>query len=1053
MVRDADNHHPTLETRKEHHEQRKLELKMVHQEGIIYSSPSNTRRPPLFDRHMSRSSINENIVLGPPKLSFASANAQLSRKLDGEPSTPGAVPSHLEDERDVPYSPRSFDRFRTNRTNNEKNNDREFRPGFGRRGLRGEDGETWTSEKRQPRRSFGAEDGDRFRRDGDRENPRERSDRPERNDRNGHRDRDRGDRERDNGKDRARGFDNYNRDRDRDRPPMKKREEGSWLIRDGDNRDNRDSRDNRGDRDFSGRDRDRNDRDRDNGYGGRFSRVEKDPEWMHSTSDDKDDSKPARSIEELQRWKERRKAESAAAAGIPRKAETEQIKAPEPEPVVEKTKSEPPATLGLKSPDNGVDQFFSMWAPTPSILGTPAADPLASAGEATRPLATGRSSRFTSFFGQDQPISPQKTVSPAPTATPNTAPDRTGSATSHAPRTTNEDKEGFQRILQMLNGVGGKSPSVKSDTATSSAPLPTPRSQESQNPLQVRDRMAEPPVHRQRDEARRTPLSQASPGPSMPFSQLMDAGRHQSPDNGAGKEDQNDFIQRLMQSSQAQQRAKAQELEQQLHQTQLLQQQQQQKLIQQEQQQQQLLDQQRKEWVLQQQREQQLLAQQQQQEREREQRELERRRLQQQQLQLQQAQQSQQAPNAHLAQQLQQLQLAQQHSQGPQQNGQGQGRSGNQHSQLQAQTLLSTLQQQFQQQGPQSQAQLYQQQQALLQAHLHGQTQSQPNLHSLLQQHPNQLPQLQQSQQGRQSSQTHLPSLQHSLPNLHTGYGSSSGMPPPPALSSSPHSFSRGPPNNPLSPLYDDGPSGGFNRQRQNPDFNPMGRDAIAARELLVREQGTFRENGLGRDIGRDIGPQTPGAMQHLAGWPGQHAGHGQQPPQQQQQTAAQQQQQSSQQAGHQQANGAQSRGAVPPPPGFTGGQNGQSRPGPNAQSIPSLHGNPPYMGHPSQGPSGIPPPPSLPPFQLGHPGAPGGPPNGPNGPLPGNFPPPPFFGMTGPPPPHPNFPLSPYHNDAPVMGMGGPPPFPFPPDVKGLNLPQGMHPPPPQPSSRFFPS
>lgn len=195
--------------------------------------------------------------------------------------------------------------------------------------MRGEDGETsWTSTQKQPRRSFGAEDGDRFRRDGDRENPRERGDRTDRNDRNGHRDRERG--ERDTGKDRPRGFENYNRDRDRDRPPLKKREESSWLLRDNDGRDAKDSR---GDRDFSGRDRDRGDRERDNGYGGRFSRVEKDPEWMHTAADDKDDSKPARSIDELQRWKERRKAETAAASGIPQKpSEPEQAKvATEPE--------------------------------------------------------------------------------------------------------------------------------------------------------------------------------------------------------------------------------------------------------------------------------------------------------------------------------------------------------------------------------------------------------------------------------------------------------------------------------------------------------------------------------------------------------------------------------------------------------------------------------------------------------------------------------------------------------------------------------------------------
>lgn len=234
--------------------------------------------------------------------------------------TPGTAglssPAILEEDHN--NSPR-FERFRM--TTRDKNRDKEGnmdrndlrtpnRRGFNKdeTETNGETGRTapWTSQ-RTPRRSFGTEDGDRFRRG----NSEMQKDRPQR-------------------------YENFGRDRDR--PNIRtKRDESSWILDDGRDRGDRDN--NRGERDRGDRDRGDRERDRDRGErergdrdgehrisrdfrnfnrdrdhrrqdDDRNQRVEKDPEWLDAGPEDGETK--GHSMEEFQRWKARMKASHAA---------------------------------------------------------------------------------------------------------------------------------------------------------------------------------------------------------------------------------------------------------------------------------------------------------------------------------------------------------------------------------------------------------------------------------------------------------------------------------------------------------------------------------------------------------------------------------------------------------------------------------------------------------------------------------------------------------------------------------------------------------------------
>lgn len=331
--------------------------------------------------------------------------------------------------------------------------------GFGR-----DDGEGWTSvSSRQPRRSFGAEDGDRFRRNGDRPK-----------------------RETPWDKDRPPKYDSFSREREH--RPRGRRDEASWLL------------DDRGGDRESHRERDHQ----------RYnSKSEKDPEWMDSGPENEDktgDAKTAHSMEEFQRWKERMKANSGQEEKR-NKSESpvehvEQVPSPTdpkddiPDPLEAEAFSfsaqgilkvsghetfvytdfngiVPETTPAVV--ENGVDRFFGLWG-TPVPGKSPEQDIFGNARPETKPVAK---SRFTSFFAPQEPVSP---VTPGTPTVPK--------APTPSNESSSEDKEGFQRILKILSetSVGSLGP-VSAPPPPMSSYLPQP----SVSPMAVNAMSPHPP--------------------------------------------------------------------------------------------------------------------------------------------------------------------------------------------------------------------------------------------------------------------------------------------------------------------------------------------------------------------------------------------------------------------------------------------------------------------------------------------------------------------------------------------------------------------------------
>ena len=264
---------------------------------------------------------------------------------------------------------------------------------------RNRDSERWTG-ARLSRTIFG--EGDReFRRNVDREQGKEK----------------------DNGRDirGGRGFDNYRRNGDREGNGEERRHgqgrgrnEPSWYrddhqqgdeeSKDGPKRDWRDK--------LAGRAH-----NRDKSTGGN---QEKEPEWL----DEPDDKKQAHTLDDFQRWKEKMKASNGPVSETPT--------SPEPGPHHERTFSGT-AAKKVETPlvvDSTFDAFFGNFAAKKNDSGTH--------GEEAAKMAV-RASKFTGFFGPKAEPKPQEP--PTPTAPrPDSAKDR-----------SSEDKEGFQRILKLLD--------------------------------------------------------------------------------------------------------------------------------------------------------------------------------------------------------------------------------------------------------------------------------------------------------------------------------------------------------------------------------------------------------------------------------------------------------------------------------------------------------------------------------------------------------------------------------------------------------------------------
>ncbi len=468
----------------------------------------------------------EDIVLGPPKTSFASASASRtsSQPLD-PPDRPTLNSNGDEPSRSERYNFR--EKFFRDREKSDRDGDRqrEQRPGIfqNRRGVK-EEGDSWTSVR--PRKSFGQEEDDRgTRRNGDEDS---------------HTDRDLG---RD-ARDRAqKELDMPQGDNERAaegdyvqlrRSLGRSRNEPTWFKDDDalSAKEIKTTRDNRRGRDW--RDKDRGGLhvgDRDWTRGGK---VEQDPEWM--SSPEREEKKQSHTQEDFERWKERMKASTAPTEDKPNHKAEQQIG--RQGSTSESLKVEP--ALKVNTPlvmDAGLDKFFGLWddskANNEVSFGETAGDGVR---KETWKNNVPKPSRFVGFFNpQPEPSNRQSEASAPPSLPPGLSQD-----------SSNEDKEGFQRILQMLGGANPSSGTTTSQINASQQPKP-PDAKDQQSRLSMSDH---PPSSGRGSEQQATTQND-NLAESRKFTGLESLLGAQSPREGPPQNRDSEFLLKLMQQSRA----------------------------------------------------------------------------------------------------------------------------------------------------------------------------------------------------------------------------------------------------------------------------------------------------------------------------------------------------------------------------------------------------------------------------------------------------------------------------------------------------------------------
>ncbi|KAA6409217.1 MAG: hypothetical protein FRX48_06770 [Lasallia pustulata] len=460
---------------------------------------SSGGRPTLFEnKHMSRHStaVPEDIILGPPKTAFASASAARSgNKTFDSPSRSG---TNLYDE-DTTRSERYNLRDKLNRDRDRKDleNDRvgESKTGglHNRRGTK-ENNEPWSN--LQQRKSFGADDAERlFRRNGDREQ---------------NRDREGG---RDGRLQHMRGSEHHRRESERDgeleftgrrNGPLRSREEPSWY-RDNDRQEGDDMEtktDNTRTRDW--RDRDRTGTRGADREWSRGAKIEQDPEWM-------DEPEPERkgqthTQEDFERWKERMKATSAPAEDTPPVSAEQQINHELLTPDVGDDKASRKNNAPLVM-DANFDRFFGLWNEPEKAKEVLPGENADRASKRDFGKATGKPSKFTGFFNpRPEPQIPDPEPNP-----PSSLPFGLSQDSS------SEDREGFQRILQMLGGGNNASENPTAQVAASQQPRPL--YQDHQTPQASRDKSPPregPGPHSRDSEFLLKLMQQTRPAPNHP---------------------------------------------------------------------------------------------------------------------------------------------------------------------------------------------------------------------------------------------------------------------------------------------------------------------------------------------------------------------------------------------------------------------------------------------------------------------------------------------------------------------------------------------------------
>lgn len=293
----------------------------------------------------------------------------------------------------------------------------------GRRTVK-EDGDTW--EGLRSGKNFVTDDSQRiFRNNGDRDRDQERVD------------------GRNNRRPQQKGFENHRRDDDNTVNPRNgigRGNRASWY-RDSDSQNGQaleNGRDNTKGRDW--RDGERSNRRGVDREWNRGTRVEQDPEWMMEP--EAEDNKKTHTVEDMEKWKASMKANSTTEASSTEAADGRGRSASEVLPNMGNRKLDTPLIL-----DPSEDKFLRMWNLPMSGDGVAAGEDSEdkSKQDTARPNPP-KSSRFTGFF------------SPKPEKTPSgPEPQSFSIPLGKEKDSSSEDKEGFQRILQML---GSGNPAV-----------------------------------------------------------------------------------------------------------------------------------------------------------------------------------------------------------------------------------------------------------------------------------------------------------------------------------------------------------------------------------------------------------------------------------------------------------------------------------------------------------------------------------------------------------------------------------------------------------------
>lgn len=383
--------------------------------------------------------VPEDFILGPPKTAFASASG--TRNAPKTFDSPQRASFNSLDDATVKTDRGNFkDRYSKDvQRDGEQNRDSRQGANQNRRSAK-EDSDLWSNARQQ--KNPAQDDSERpYRRNGDR----------------GH------DRDKDGARENRlpRGFENHRREGDRDIDAEngarrtdhgRSRNEPSWY-RDEARKDEGGMEDQEATKARDWRDKERRatrGTDREWNRGGK---AELDPEWTDTPEPEQKNQIHTR--EDFERWKERMKTGNTAKAEVPAEKQASPDRtALGPGTVPIKSKVDTPLVV-----DSGIDGFFGLWnEPRNKEVTTE----LANGGDPIATKATAKMSKASKFTGLFNPKPEPGAIQEKPSL-PLFAPSADSS---------NEDKEGFQRILNLLGQQ--QQPQQNGDSQT------PPRSQQKQ---------------------------------------------------------------------------------------------------------------------------------------------------------------------------------------------------------------------------------------------------------------------------------------------------------------------------------------------------------------------------------------------------------------------------------------------------------------------------------------------------------------------------------------------------------------------------------------------